>query len=262
MADKSDKTEKPTPKKLKEAREKGQIARSQDLVTWAGVLAAMVLVQMTITRGGPAFAEMIEGMGEVIARPDEHSASKYALESLVTGAVVVAPLLIGLMIVTIVVSLAQVGLKPSGRRLKPEFKRLTPLQGMKRMVQASAWWEVGKALVKTAVLVIVAWPEAKNMVRALTTDAGDSLNELVPLAATTAITIMRNIAIAGIAIGAIDYVWQKRKVTKELSMTRQEVREEFKTQEGNPEVKRAIRSRQQAMSRNRMIGLVGGADVG
>ena len=72
---------------------------------------------------------------------------------------------------------------------------------------------------------------------------------------------MRNVSVAGLVIAAADYAWQRHRVMSQLKMTRQEVREEMKQQEGNPETKRAIRSRQAAMSRNRMIGLVGGADV-
>jgi flagellar biosynthetic protein FlhB len=259
--DASQKTEKPTPKRLREAREKGQIARSPDLSTWAGMLAATVLVQMTASRAASTFPDMLRGMGDAIAQPNTGGATRFATEAFWKAAGVIAPLLIGLMLVTIAVNLGQVGLKPSSKRLKPDFKRLNPFKGFKRLVSVSSWWEVGKSIAKLIVLVVVAWPAAAKMTHVFTTQAGDSLDEIAVLTAKTALVIMRNVSVAGLAIAAADYAWPRRRLMNQLKMTRQEVREEMKQQEGNPEMKRAIRSRQAAMSRNRMIGMVAGADV-
>jgi flagellar biosynthetic protein FlhB len=94
-----------------------------------------------------------------------------------------------------------------------------------------------------------------------TTNDGDSLNELAAVTAKTAITMIRNVSVAALIVAAADYAVQRRRVMKDLMMTKQEVKEEFKQNEGNPEIRQAIRSRQAAISRNRMIGLVGKADV-
>lgn len=259
--DSADKTEKPTPKRLREAREKGQIARSPDLATWAGMLGAIVLLQVTLTQGAGSFTDSLRQMGPAIAAADEKEATRYAVDVVWKGVAVAAPLLIGMMVIGTVVSLAQVGLTPSAKRLKPDFSRLNPFKGMKRMVGVSSWWEIAKAVAKTVILVAVAWPAAANMIEVFTTESGDSLDELAILTAKTAMVIIRNVSIAGLAVAVADYMWQKRRLTKQLSMSRQEVRDEMKLHEGNPEVKRAIRSRQAAMSRNRMIGMVGMADV-
>jgi flagellar biosynthetic protein FlhB len=114
---------------------------------------------------------------------------------------------------------------------------------------------------KIGVLAAVAWPAIRRITGVFNTQDGDSLNELAALTATTALTIIRNVSFAALIIAAIDYAVQRRRVTKDISMTKQEVKEEFKQSEGNPEVRQAIRSRQAAIGRNRMIGLVGGADV-
>jgi len=261
MADNAGKTEKPTPKRLREAREKGQIAKSPDLGTWAGMLAATVLVQMTLSRGARAFSEVLHDMGPAISEPDERGASQFAIDAFWKGAGVAAPLLLGMMLIGVVVSLAQVGLAPNMKRLKPDFSRLNPFKGFKRILNASSWWELGKALVKTAILVVLTWPAMAQMLDVFTTEAGDSLDELATSTAQTAIVILRNVAVAGLAIAVIDYIWQRRRLMKQLSMSRQEVQEEFRQHEGNPEMRRAIRSRQAAMSRNRMIGMVSRSDV-
>lgn len=259
--DSADKTEKPTPKRLREAREKGQIAKSPDLATWLGMLGATVLLEVTLTQGLSSFTDALRQMGPAIAAADEKEAARYAVDVAWKGVAVAAPILIGMMVIGTAVSLAQVGLAPNTKRLKPDFSRLNPFKGMKRMVGVSSWWEIAKAVVKTIILVVVAWPALAHMVEVFTTESGDSLDELAGLTARTALVIIRNVSIAGLAVAVADYLWQKRRLTKQLSMSRQEVRDEMKLHEGNPEVKRAIRSRQAAMSRNRMIGMVAQADV-
>lgn len=259
--DSSQRTEKPTPKRLREAREKGQIARSPDLSAWAGMLVAVFLVQMTGSIAARVFPEILYNMGQVMARPDAERAWKFTGDSLVKSVAVVAPICVGLMFVTIIVNLGQVGLKPSAKRLKPDFKRLNVFKGMKKMFSVSSWWEVGKSIAKLLALVVVAWPHIMTMTNIFTTQAGDSLDEIAIGTGETALLIIRNVSVAGLVIAAADYAWQRHRVMSQLRMTRQEVREEMKQQEGNPETKRAIRSRQAAMSRNRMIGMVAGADV-
>jgi flagellar biosynthetic protein FlhB len=84
---------------------------------------------------------------------------------------------------------------------------------------------------------------------------------IAALTATTALAMLRNVAVAGLLVAAADYAYQKRRVMKQLRMTRQELREELKQQEGNPEMRRSIRSRALAISRNQMIRMVSAADV-
>jgi flagellar biosynthetic protein FlhB len=260
-ADRSQKTEKPTPKRLREAREKGQVARSPDLTAWTAMLVTTQLVKMTVERGARTFGSMFDHMGMAAAAPDPAGATKYAIEAGKQGAILMAPFLLVLMFLTIVVGLSQVGLKPSMKRLKPDFGRLNPFKGLKRLFSAQSWWEVAKSILKIAVLVVVAWPAITHMTHIFTTNKGDSLNELAGVTAKTALTIMRNVSVAALVVAAADYIVQRRRIMKDISMTKQEVKEEYKQNEGNPEVRQAIRSRQAAISRNRMIGLVATADV-
>jgi flagellar biosynthetic protein FlhB len=259
-SDKSQKTEKPTARKLKEAREKGQIAKSPELVTWTSLLLATVLVQVTVQRGVTTFRPLLDQMGKLIAKPDEARAGAFFGHAIVQGALVAAPLVLGLLLLTIVVNLGQVGLKPSGKRLKPQFSRLNALKGMKRMVSPNAWWELVKALLKVAILGAIVYPTIAAMASHVAVQGG-SLFSIAGEVAKTALTVMRNIAGAGLVIAGIDYIVQRRRVNKELMMTKHEVLEEHKQHEGDPRVRQAIRSRQQAVSRNRMIGMVARADV-
>lgn len=259
--DSGDKTEKPTPKRLKEARDKGQIAKTPDLATWVGMLATTVLIQTTITRAGPAYTDMLHSMGAAMANPEIGNAMKFAADAAWTGAVSIAPLLIGLLVVAFVANAAQVGFRPTTKKLKPDFSRLNPFKGLKRMVGAQSWWELGKSVIKTIVLAVVAWPIMTEAVNTLTRGTESSLVSITAVTAKSALTLIRNISAAGLVIAAADYAYQKHSIMKKLKMSRQELREEYKNQEGNPQMKGAMRSRAAAISRNQMISSVSIADV-
>jgi flagellar biosynthetic protein FlhB len=259
--DSSDKTEKPTPKRLREAREKGQVAKTPDLATWIGMLATTVLLQMTFQRGATVLPDILQGMALVIAKPDLGAATRFATAAMWKTAGVVAPMLIGMMMVGLVVNIAQVGFKPTSKKLKPDFGRLNVFKGIKKMVSTQAWWELFKALAKTAVLIAVAWPAFANATRSLSSGGGSSAFEMAGFTAKTALTILRNVSAAGLVVAAADYAYQKRRVMKQVRMTRQELREEMKQQEASPEMRRSIRTRAQAISRNQMIRSVSMADV-
>ena len=92
-ADKSQKTEAPTPRRIKEAREKGQVAKSPDLSAWAGMLGAVVLLQVCVTRGASAMRGVLEDMGLAIAHPSQAGAMKFATDAAWKSAGIVAPML-------------------------------------------------------------------------------------------------------------------------------------------------------------------------
>jgi flagellar biosynthesis protein FlhB len=259
--DKSQKTEQPTPRRIKEAREKGQVAKSADLSAWAGMLAAVILLQVTISRGATAMTSVIHDMGLAIAHPSQASAMQFATDAFWKSAGILAPMLFGMMVIGVVVGLGQVGLHPAYKKLKPDFGRLNVMKGVKRTFGAQAWWEVGKSIAKLILLFAIAWPVGAHAITALSQTSNGSLGSLSGIVADTALTLLRNVAIGGLAIGALDYIVQRRRLMKDLRMSRHEVQEEMKQHEGNPAVKRAIRGRQMAISRNRMIGLVSSADV-
>ncbi len=205
--------------------------------------------------------DILAKMGLVIAHPDEGAANKFAAGAMWQTVGVVAPMLLGTMIVGLLVNIAQVGFKPTSKKMKPDFGRLNPFKGIKKMVGPQTWWELFKALAKTALLVAVAWPAFTSAMHTLT--AGNTSNAfgIAGFTAQTALTVLRNVSAAGLVVAAADYAYQKRRVMKQLRMTRQELREEMKQQEGNPEMKRSVRSRALAISRNQMIRSVSMADV-
>lgn len=258
--DTSQKTEKPTPKRLREAREKGQVAKTPELAAWAGLLIAISLIESMLKRGTALMQGMLHDMAHVVGNPDEGDAKGFFGHAMKDSLVLMAPLLLGLTLVVIVVTLPQVGLKPSMKRLKPDFKRLNVLTGIKNLFGAKSAWEMAKALIKTVILTLVAWPVVSAATVYLATHGG-SLETIVGTTAHAVVRIARNIAGAGLVLAAVDYGVQRRRIMKELRMSKQEIKEEFRNSEGDPRVRQQIRSRQAAMTRNRMINMVSAADV-
>ncbi len=258
--DKSQRTEKPTAKKQREAREQGQVAKTPDLITWIGVFVTTVLLQATINAGIKRLPDMFTKMATVISEPSQEKAMSFAGNATMAGAMIAAPLVLGLLLTSIVVSLGQVGLKPTWKKLKPDFKHLSLIKGMKRLVSPEAWWELAKATFKVGILAAIAFPTVMHLMTSLSR-TGASLDHIVMLTASTALSLMRDVAGVGLVIAAVDYAVARRRINKQIMMTKQEVIDEYKQQEGDPKVRQAIRSRQQSMGRNKMMRMVASADV-
>ena len=225
--DTSQKTEAPTPRRIKEAREKGQIAKSPDLSAWAGMLVSVVLLQMTVQRGASSMRAVLEDMGRAISHPSQPGATKFATSAAMKSLGIVAPMLLGMMLLALVAGFGQVGLKPSMKKLKPDFGRLNVFKGIKRAFGAQVWWELIKSVLKIAVLIAIAWPAVTHAVSSFSKTTNGSLSSLATISASTAMTMFRNVAIGGLSIGGIDYVVQRRRIMKQLKMSRHEVREEM-----------------------------------
>jgi flagellar biosynthetic protein FlhB len=256
-----EKTEKPTPKKLKDARRKGQVQRSSDIGAWTAMLAASFVLPMVISSAGDSATDLVLRVGGVIADPDP--AKTLALLGLGLKAIALAllPLAAVTVLVAIAAAGAQGGIHFATTQLKPDLKRLNPFPGFKRIFGPHAWWEATKTTVKTVVLGAVLYFAVTSLTPALLTAGSLPLSATVGSAANAALQVLRVACVAGLVMAAADYLYIRRKNNKQLKMTLQEVKDEHKQSEGDPQLKGAIRSRQIAMSRNRMMADVATADV-
>jgi flagellar biosynthesis protein FlhB len=257
----SDKTEAPTPKRKREARRDGTLARSSEIVTWAQMLAAGVLVPLSVGRGARTMTGVMNQVGIEVARPDASTAVHLLGTALSGGILAVAPLALGMVAIGLVGNFAQTGLAVSGKALQPKFDRLNPKKGLKRMFSPHSAWEVGKAALKLAVLTAVAWPGIAHLGTALAGGGQLSNSQVLALVGSSTMALLRSTALAGLALAALDYGFQRRRVRKQLMMTKQEVKEEYKQSEGDPMTRSRIRQRQVEMSRNRMMAAVASASV-
>lgn len=257
----ADKTEKPTPKKREDARKKGQVARTPDLVAWVQILVATVMADLTLSRSVDALGQVLLRMSDGIARPEQGAALGLLGQGMVAALIAVAPLTAAMVVVGLVGGLAQTGGSASMSLLEPKLERISLIKGTKRLFSVQSLWQAAKTALKVAALAAVAWQPIRTASEQLIAGGNLALGQALPAIGQAALDIARNTAILGLVIAALDFAINKRKVMKEMRMTRQEVRDEQKQTEGDPLLKSQIRSRQLAISGNRMIAAVADANV-
>ncbi|WP_448723402.1 flagellar biosynthesis protein FlhB [Pseudomonas farris] len=258
-----DKTEDPTEKRKKDSREKGEIARSKELNTLAVMLAG---AGGLLIFGGALAQDMMELMRmnfslsrEVIL--DQRSMGTYLLHSGQIALVAIQPVMITLLLAALIGPISLGGWLFAAGSMAPKFSRMNPGAGLKRMFSAKALVELLKALAKFFIVLFVA-------LAVLSADIDDLLriaHEPLDMA------IIHSLQVVGwstlwmacglIIIAAVDVPVQLWESHKKLLMTKQEVRDEHKDQEGKPEVKQRIRQLQREMSQRRMMAAIPEADV-
>lgn len=256
---KDEKTEKATPKKVKESRKEGQVARTQELGGWAAMLAlALNLEWLVVLATDKLRLLMLRVLGLL-----EDPTSADALTMLGEGTVLALLISVVLGALVLVVGFAsgaaQGGIHLATKVLKPKWSRLSPLQGAKRLFGPHALWEGAKLLIKSSVVALFVWQAVEHLMPLL--GGMVPLDTGLELAGSEAATLMRNIAIAGLFAAGIDYIVQHRRTGKQVRMTKKEVKDEHRQSEGDPLVRQALRSRQLAAARNRMMSDVPTADV-
>lgn len=259
--DKHSKTEQPTAKRKRHARKDGRVAKSPEVISWTAVLIASFLVKVIFSQASKLATNLVLSGQSVIVDPQPQNMTNLLSHAFRDMLMLVAPVLLGFMALAVVGNVAQTGFILTTKQIKPSFEKISPTKGFKRMFSLPNLWQIGKSAMKLGVIGLVAVPIVIRSVNKLVAGPPVSITALLPFVAERALQIVRNVAYVALFIAAIDYVLQKRRMSRELRMTKQEVRDEYKQQEGNPEVKSKIRSMQRAMSRNRMIANVGRADV-
>ena len=259
----ADKTEDPTEKRKKDSREKGEIARSKELNTLAIMLAGSAGL---LIFGGALAQDLMELMRynfslsrEVLLNPDSMGA--FLLHSGKIALIAVQPVLITLLIAALVGPISLGGWLFAAGSLAPKFSRMNPAAGIKRMFSAKALVELLKALAKFFIILIVALLVLKSDIDDLLRIAHEPLE----------LAVIHSLQVVGwsalwmacglILIAAVDVPVQLWESHQKLLMTKQEVRDEHKDQEGRPEVKQRIRQVQREMSQRRMMAAIPDADV-
>ncbi len=259
MSSGEERTEKPTPKKVRENRKEGKVPRTQELGPWAALFVVALLLSWLVGHGTEQLRELMLRSLALVEDPDLAKVLAMLREGTMVGLMISLALGAGVMLLSVAGGAAQGGVHLATKSLKPKWSKLNPIQGAKRIFGPQAWWQGAKLLLKSAVVGLLVWRAVRELV--------PLLGGLVPmdvgleLAAATATGLMRDVAAAGLLAAAADYAFQRHKMGKQTRMTKKEVRDEHKMTEGDPLVKSAIRSRQLASARNRMMSDVPTADV-
>lgn len=256
----TDKTEQPTEKRLREGRRDGQIARTQDAPTWVSIACGAAMLPTSVSATAEQARLMLATFPAIAADPTAAQCLKLITKipmAVIHGA---APVCLAAAGGAILATAAQ-GVYPSAKALKPNFKRMNPKQGITRMFGPKAAWEALKSLLKVTVIATVVFILGRNMVPDMMGGGVQPLSSTVEKVRQGLETTVWAAAAAGLVLAMADYAYQKRSVLKQLKMSKHEIKQEMKQQEGDPQLKGAIRSKQMAISRNRMMANVAGANV-
>jgi flagellar biosynthetic protein FlhB len=258
-----DRTEQPTQKRLDEARRSGQVPRSRDLTTAAVVLIAGIGLRFSGAGMAAGFAGLMKS-GLALPR-DQVMDENLLLPTLVAlawQAILVAAPILGLTVVAALFSpLAIGGWNMSFEALTPNFSRLNPAEGFKRLISIRGAAELGKAYAKFLLIALIAYVFLHAKTGELLGLGNEPLNSAIAHAVNLAGEALLALSGALAIIAAIDVPLTLTQYTKQLRMSRQETRQEHRESDGSPEVKGRIRRLQQDLARRRMLQEVPKADV-
>ncbi|MFO7703721.1 MAG: flagellar biosynthesis protein FlhB [Halopseudomonas sp.] len=258
-----DKSEDPTEKRLKESRDKGQIARSKELNTLAVVMVSAAGLIMF----GPAMGRRLLDLMRFnfsIEREALYSTDSMGLQLLASvrmGLDVIGPLFFMLLIAALVGPILLGGWLLSAKSMAPKFERMNPLAGLKRMFSIKALVELLKALAKFLVVLVTALLVLNLYQDQLLTLDRQPLPDAIAHSGKILGSALLFLACSLILIAAVDIPFQLWDNKQKMMMTKQEVKDEYKDSEGKPEVKSRIRQLQREMAERRMMGEVPKADV-
>lgn len=260
MSEKDGKTEKPTGKKLKEARKEGNIARTQDFGQWASLFMLTLFIGPLLKYEAGKLQELMQAALEAISNPDPKIAAHLLRAAGLQTMLALVALGCAVMLVSVGAAVAQGGLNFSSKALKPNFKKLNPISGLKRLLGLETLWNGLKTLLKTALISVFAYTAVRSVMPII----GGGLmpmSDVLDVLEAHAVSLIRTVALIGLLLAAVDYVIARRRRLKGLKMSKQEIKDEHKQSEGDPQLKGQIRSRQIANARRRMIAETAEADV-
>ncbi len=258
-ADSGERTEKATERRLKEARRKGQITRSQDLTAWLGIGAAAVTFPSVVLASAAAGTEQFFSVAAIMRDPQPLAATAMLESALGSIPAILGMLLAAVAVATLVGAVVQGGVHLRG--VPARYEQFNLGSGLRRLFSVQSLWEGAKALLKTLAIGLALWFVISGLVPALATSGSRSITSLLETATSgTALLLWTAIAV-GIVLAGIDVLVVMRRNRKHTRMTKKEARDEHKKSEGDPLIRSQRRARQMAMSRNRMIAAVAGSDV-
>jgi len=264
MADDSaERTEEPTANRMRKAREEGQIARSVELSTAAVLVTATLFFSVT----GGYFFHRLEALFTSQLQFDRKVMDKGELlpgiffQSVVDGYSLILPVMILLAVVAVISTVLSGGLNFSLKLLAPNFSKLNPISGMSKIFGIRGLIELGKSILKFALISLILWNSVSNNIDDLVTLNRLEIGTAVQHAGTMILDACFWMSMGLVLIALLDVPLQQYQVNKKLKMTRQEVKDEMKNSEGRPEVKATIRRRQREMANSRMMSKVKDADV-
>ena len=257
--DTGERTEKATDRRLRDARRKGQLGRSQDFTAWICIASAAVMMPFSIAAAAQVLTEQFLRVAQVARQPTKVNAVEALSAAMASIGGVLLPMLVVVLLATTATAVAQGGIHLRGVTLRVE--QFDIVAGLKRVFGGRALWEGVKALLKTLAIGAALWIVVSGLVPVLMDSGRHTIAWLLERAGEGVVALLQVAVVVGVLLAAIDVAVVMRRNRKHTHMTKKEAKDEHKKSEGDPLVRAQRRSRQLALSRNRMIAAVGDSDV-
>jgi len=257
MADQGsdDRTEQPTGHRLEEAKNKGSVAKSQEFNSVAVLLAGLIGINTT---SGMLYKNINEFF---VTSYRESSFMELTIQSFpgqvldfmrFFGAIIL-PILIIISIAALASNIGQVGFMIAKKALKPDFKKLSPMSGIKRMFSSKSLVEMLKGILKISILALISWSVISDHDTEYLMLPNRSIGEILGFLGSMIYELVLKAGIALLIMAIGDFAYQRYSHIKSLKMTKQEVKDEHKQYEGDPKLKGRIRGKQMEVARQRMM---------
>lgn len=260
-----EKTEKATPKRRRDERKKGNVLMSQDVVAVVTLFASYVTMRIGLPMMADAMSALLRFCIDLAANLPTDGASPIGTELLTQSSMALArsvalPLLVTVL-AAVIATFAQTKLLVSFSALQPKFSRLNPLEGIKKLFSLKSIIEAFKGVLKIAILLFIIYRFVKgamlNFTQYMHTDLLGAIQSMLSLG----LKLLLQVAVAFMVVSFFDYLYQWWEYERQLKMSKQEIKEEYKQTEGDPQIKGRIRELQRKMARSRMMQAVPEADV-
>jgi flagellar biosynthetic protein FlhB len=264
-----EKTEEPTGKKLDDARKKGQVAKSREISMAVELLAFFILLRVYVDTIGLRFENFFSMVYQQIPstiKMVDGQVPKSALHAVVSSMLVqtltiMMPFLIAGVVIALICNILQVGFKVATEPLRPNFGKMNPLQGIQKLFSMQSLFELLKSVAKIVLISYVVYSYFKSEKSSIYLLYDMSLRQGIALMGNLTINMGIRVAAVYMIIALVDFIYQKRKFHTDMMMTKQEVKDEMKESEGDPQIKSKQRQRMREASQRRMMQELPKADV-
>jgi flagellar biosynthetic protein FlhB len=258
-----DKTEAPTEKRRQEARDKGNVPKSTDLTSALVLIGSLLLLKFF----GPwMFHRMVAHFQEMFAlishpQSDYSFAAGLIVKAILTLCIICWPVCLGILVVGVFSNIIQVGILFTLQPLAPKLEKINPLSGAKRLFSLRSFVELLKNIFKLTIIGFVAFVTVQGAFDKFVGLGDTSVGAILVFMLSLSFTIILRIALILLAMALFDFFYQRYETERGLKMTKQEIKEEHRQSEGDPQIKARVRSLQREMARRRMMQEVPKATV-
>ena len=264
-----EKTEPATSKKLNDIRKEGQVAKSKELITAVSLMSLFIILKIYLSKLGTGLIDVYTQVYNSISKVVDDSynglpirtAGSVMQQVIIDMIKVVIPILLVAIVIAILGNMLQQKWMVTAKPLQPKFSKISPISGFKRMFSVRQLVELIKSIAMISIIMIVVYNTVKSKMNILLTFYDVGLNTALSTIGSIIIDLGIKISAVFLIVGFADLFYQRIKFKNDNMMTKQEIKDEFKNTEGDPQVKGQIKRRMQEVSRRRMMQQLPEADV-